>query len=84
MLSVLLTICPLVDGEDDTGVFPGPSHRNVGIPVNPSGRVTEQVSGKESPTIIRREGEDKVTITAAVEREREENVVTRLGCLIYT
>ena len=50
-VSWLVTSCPLVEGAAGSGVSPGPSHWNSGLPVTPSGRVTEQVRVTEPPAM---------------------------------
>ena len=52
------TSCPLVVGEAGVGITPGPSHQMVGVPVTPTGRVTEQVRVIMSPAMMVEEGEE--------------------------
>ena len=55
----LETVCPKVVGVAWVGITPlGPSHWKSGIPVTPSGRVTEQVRVTDSPAMTGEEREE--------------------------
>ena len=58
-MRTLETVCPLVVESAGVGVTPpGPSHWKSGVPVTPSGRVTEQVRVTGSPATTGEEGEE--------------------------
>ena len=55
----LKTVPPLVVESAGVRVTPpGPSHWKSGVPVTPSGRVTEQVRETDSPAMTEEEGEE--------------------------
>ena len=50
---------------------PGPSHWKSGVPVTPSGRVTEQVRVTDSPATTEEEGEEvRETVAGSTCRRR--------------
>ena len=63
-MRTLDTSCPLVVGAAGIGVTPGPSHWKSGVPVTPTGRVTEQVRVTESPATMGEEGVEEREMVA--------------------
>ena len=51
-------------GAAGVGVTPGPSHWKSGVPVTPTGRVTEQVRVTESPARMGEEREEEREMVA--------------------
>ena len=68
----LETVPPLV--VESAGVRPGPSHWKSGVPVTPSGRVTEQVRVTDSPAMTGEEGEEVREMVAGSAVEEGNNI----------
>ena len=75
----LETVPPLVVESAGVVTPPGPSHWKSGVPVTPSGRVTEQVREKDSPATTE-EGEEVRTMVAG---SRENYIFKPMTTAVY-
>ena len=63
---------------------PGPSHRKSGVPVTPSGRVTEQVRVTDPPVTTEEEGEEvREMVVGSVERFNNMLPISLQQLIIY-
>lgn len=70
-MRTLEVVRPLV--ETETGVVTSPSHRILGLPVTPPGKVMEQVRRTVPPAMTEEEEEVREIVASSVERQIDVN-----------